>query len=66
MLGGGLPQPLVGFPYALAADSGSLFAGLGDGRIYRSQDRGDHWAQLDLGPDPPACVLELILMPTTT
>jgi hypothetical protein len=42
-LGGGLPQPLDSFPYALAADADSLFAGLGDGRIYRSEDRGDHW-----------------------
>jgi hypothetical protein len=61
-LAGGLPQPLDSFPYALSAGSGSLFAGLGDGRIYRNDDRGDHWEQLDVGPDGPTCVLELILI----
>jgi photosystem II stability/assembly factor-like uncharacterized protein len=60
-LGGGLPQPLDRFPYALAADSGALFAGLGDGRIYQSEDRGDHWKRLELEGDRPACVLELHL-----
>jgi hypothetical protein len=61
-LGGGLPQPLDSFPYALAVGPDSLFAGLGDGRIYRSKDRGDHWVQMDVGPDGPTCVLELILI----
>ena len=64
-LGGGLPQPLDSFPYALAADPGSLFVGMGDGRIYHSQDRGDHWEQLDVDGDPPACVLALILAQLT-
>lgn len=62
-LDGGLPQPLDSFPYALAMSSISPFVGLGDGRIYRSEDRGDHWEQLDIGGDPPTCVLELILVP---
>jgi photosystem II stability/assembly factor-like uncharacterized protein len=59
-LGGGLPQPLDSLPYAMAVDSDSLFAGLGDGRIYRSADRGDHWEQLVVGASPPTSVLALI------
>jgi hypothetical protein len=33
-------------PYALGSSSGGLFAGLADGRIYHSADRGDSWEQL--------------------
>jgi photosystem II stability/assembly factor-like uncharacterized protein len=62
-LGGELPQPLDSLPYALAMDSDSLFAGLGDGRIYRSVNRGDRWSQLDIQGEPPDCVLALIVIP---
>jgi hypothetical protein len=62
VLQGGLPQPLDSFPYALAVDGASLFAGLGDGRIYRSDDRGDHWEQLNVHGEPPECVLGLIVV----
>jgi hypothetical protein len=58
-LAGGLPQPLCRFPYALAMNSGSLFAGLRDGRIYQSEDRGDHWSPLSIHGDTPSCVLAL-------
>jgi photosystem II stability/assembly factor-like uncharacterized protein len=61
-LQGGLPQPLDSFPYALAVDGLSLFAGLGDGRIYRSDDRGDHWEQLNVHGEPPECVLGMIVV----
>jgi hypothetical protein len=30
-------------PYALVAADGRLFAGLADGRIWESTDRGDSW-----------------------
>lgn len=54
-LGGGLPQPLAHMPYALIADpraGGSLFAGLANGDIWHSGDRGESWRQLAarLGP----------------
>jgi photosystem II stability/assembly factor-like uncharacterized protein len=65
-LGDGLPQPLDSFPYALAADAHSLFAGLGDGRIYRSEDRGDHWSQLPIHGDAPPCVLAVIPVRATS
>jgi hypothetical protein len=43
-LEGGLPQPLESLPYALVATAAGIFAGLGDGRILRSQDRGETWS----------------------
>ena len=61
--GGGLPQSLDSFPYALAMNSDSLFAGLGDGRIYQSDNRGEHWKSLDVHGERPQCVLGLILIP---
>ena len=42
-LAGGLPEPLPAMPYALAAADGLLFAGLADGQIWASSDRGDSW-----------------------
>jgi photosystem II stability/assembly factor-like uncharacterized protein len=61
-LGGGLPQPLAEFPYALAMNKESLFAGLGDGRIYQSDDGGEQWRTLDLHGEPPECVLGMMLI----
>lgn len=63
-LSGGLPQPLDSFPYALAMSNNLLFAGLGDGRIYLSEDRGDHWKQLNVDGHPPSRILALVLIPT--
>jgi photosystem II stability/assembly factor-like uncharacterized protein len=42
-LAGGLPDPLPAMPYALVAADGRLFAGLADGRLWESSDRGDTW-----------------------
>jgi photosystem II stability/assembly factor-like uncharacterized protein len=42
-LTGGLPEPLPAMPYALVADDGRLFAGLADGQIWQSGDKGDTW-----------------------
>jgi photosystem II stability/assembly factor-like uncharacterized protein len=50
-LSGGLPQPLDSMIYALATAAGHLFAGLKDGRIFVSQDRGDSWQPLALAGD---------------
>ena len=51
-LGGGLPEPLPAMPYALVAADGRLFAGLADGQIWESRDRGDSWraASVEGGP----------------
>jgi hypothetical protein len=48
-LAGGLPEPIPAMPYALVAAEGRLFAGLADGQIWESSDRGDTWR---------ACALE--------
>jgi hypothetical protein len=50
-LGGGLPDPLTAMPYALAAGAGRLFAGLADGQIWESGDRGDTWTASTLRGD---------------
>jgi photosystem II stability/assembly factor-like uncharacterized protein len=50
-LTGGLPDPLPAMPYALLATDGRLFAGLADGQLWESRDRGDSWSQLRLGGD---------------
>ncbi len=42
-LSGGLPNPIPAMPYALVAAEGRLFAGLGDGAIWESEDRGETW-----------------------
>ena len=42
-LAGGLPEPLPAMPYALVATDGRLFAGLADGQLWESSDRGESW-----------------------
>jgi hypothetical protein len=50
-LAGGLPEPLPAMPYALVAADGRLFAGLADGQLRASGDRGDTWAACRLRGD---------------
>jgi GrpB-like predicted nucleotidyltransferase (UPF0157 family)/photosystem II stability/assembly factor-like uncharacterized protein len=50
-LGGGLPEPLPAMPYALVAADGRLFAGLADGQLWESGDRGDTWRACTLRGD---------------
>ena len=50
-LAGGLPEPLTAMPYALVAVDGGLVAGLADGQIWGSTDRGDTWQPLTLHGD---------------
>lgn len=42
-----LPLPSEAMPYALVARDGELLAGMSDGRLLRSADRGDTWDELD-------------------
>jgi photosystem II stability/assembly factor-like uncharacterized protein len=51
-LAGGLPEPIPAMPYALVAADGRLFAGLADGQIWESRDRGDTWTRCAVGGDP--------------
>jgi hypothetical protein len=52
-LAGGLPEPLHAMPYALAAADGRVLAGLADGQVWESGDRGETWDRLELGGAPP-------------
>lgn len=50
-LDGGLPQPLPSMPYGLLAPldrPGEVYAGMRDGHLYHSADRGDSWRPLDV------------------
>jgi hypothetical protein len=47
-LAGGLPEPLPAMPYALVAVEGRLFAGLANGELWESGDRGDSWRRCEL------------------
>jgi photosystem II stability/assembly factor-like uncharacterized protein len=58
-LAGGLPEPLPAMPYALLATDGRLFAGLADGQLWESPDRGDSWTAMQLQGDTLAAVLAL-------
>jgi photosystem II stability/assembly factor-like uncharacterized protein len=53
-LAGGLPDPLPSMPYALVAADGRLFAGLANGELWETGDRGESWA---------ACRLEGAALP---
>jgi hypothetical protein len=59
-LAGGLPEPLPAMPYALLAADGRLFAGLADGQIWESRDRGDSWAALRLEGDRMETLVALV------
>jgi photosystem II stability/assembly factor-like uncharacterized protein len=50
-LAGGLPEPLPAMPYALVAARGHVFAGLADGALWESRDRGDTWRACTLRGD---------------
>jgi photosystem II stability/assembly factor-like uncharacterized protein len=58
-LAGGLPEPLPAMPYALVATDGRLLAGLADGQLWGSRDRGDTWTPLRLEGDRIIAVLAL-------
>ncbi len=50
-LAGGLPQPLSHMPYALITEPGvpcSLYAGLSNGDVWHTDDRGENWERLPL------------------
>src|SRR5207248_546340 len=47
-LAGGLSEPLPAMPYALVATERRVFAGLANGRLWESGNRGDSWTALQL------------------
>ena len=50
-LAGGLPEPLSAMPYALVATQSRLFAGLANGELWDSRDRGESWSRCTLRGD---------------
>ena len=56
----GLPDPLDSMPYVLAFADGTLYAGLRDGRLYASDDRGDSWRGLELQGDGVRSIVALV------
>jgi hypothetical protein len=60
LLGGGLPQPLDSMPYALLLAGETLVAGLRDGRLYLSDDRGDTWRAAQLTGDALPSIVALV------
>ena len=48
VLADGLPDPLPAMPYALVATRDRLFAGLANGELWESRDRGDSWRRCEL------------------
>jgi len=58
-LGGGLPEPLPAMPYALVATDGRVFAGLADGQIWESHDRGEAWSACRIRGEPIATLAAL-------
>lgn len=59
-LTGGLPEPLPAMPYALLATSGCLFAGLADGQLWQSRNRGDSWTRVPLQGDALDTLVALV------
>jgi photosystem II stability/assembly factor-like uncharacterized protein len=53
-----LAPPSDAMPYALAAVDGALLAGMSDGRLFASPDRGASWAEVDL-PERDGAILAL-------
>jgi photosystem II stability/assembly factor-like uncharacterized protein len=47
-------------PYALVAGDSRLFAGLADGQIWHSSDRGDSWRACPLHGDPLTALHALV------
>ena len=62
-LSGGLPEPLPAMPYALVVADGRVFAGLADGTLWESRDRGDSWRDCELRGDPLPALNALALTP---
>ena len=56
----GLPDPLPAMPYALVAVEGRVFAGLANGALWQSSDRGDTWLPSRLDGDELTGIVALV------
>ncbi len=53
VLSDGLPDPMPAMPYALLAAHGRLFAGLANGELWQTTDRGQTWRACAVAADRP-------------
>jgi hypothetical protein len=60
-LAGGLPEPLQAMPYALVVTEDRIFAGLSDGQLWESRDRGESWRRCELRGDPLTRLVALVV-----
>jgi hypothetical protein len=60
-LAGGLPEPLQAMPYALVVTEDRIFAGLSDGQLWESRDRGESWRSCELRGDPLTRLVALVV-----
>jgi hypothetical protein len=58
-------EPLDAFPYALLMAGGTLYAGLGDGRLLRSRDGGDEWEEVAFTGERPSRITALAASPAS-
>jgi hypothetical protein len=56
---GGLPDPLPAMPYALVTTGARVFAGLSDGQVWESSDRGETWRSLEIVGTPVGSLVAL-------
>lgn len=63
-LDGGLPDPFPAMAYALVAAEGRLLAGLRNGELWETLDRGDTWRRCELQGDPLTRLVALGLAAT--
>jgi photosystem II stability/assembly factor-like uncharacterized protein len=62
-LAGGLPDPFPAMPYALVALGETVLAGLANGELWQSDDRGDTWSRCQLEGDGLSRIAALAAAP---
>ena len=58
-LAGGLPDPFPAMPYALVSLGETVLAGLANGELWQSEDRGDTWSRCELSGDSLSRIVAL-------
>ncbi len=60
-VGDGLAAPLAALPMAIVTSAdGAVYAGLRDGSIFRSRDRGETWEHLPMPPLPTVLAIAIL------
>jgi photosystem II stability/assembly factor-like uncharacterized protein len=64
-LTGGLPDPFPAMPYALVSLGEAVLAGLANGELWQSDDRGDTWSRCELEGDGLSRLVALAAAPSS-